>query len=333
MRAAWYDRTGPASEVLALGEMPDPAPGPGEVLVALRASGINPADVKRRGGWRGAGMEHDRVIPHADGAGVIVETGKGVDPERVGRRVWLWNAQGGYGEAGRAFGTAAQRVAIAAAQAVPLPDGLSFFDGACLGVPAMTAYMAVFADGDVADRTLLVQGAGGAVAHFAVQFAQRAGARVIGTAGSPERRGHALAAGAETVLDRHAPDLAERILAVTGGAGVDCIIEVDFGANLPVTTAVLKPGGTVASFSSSSKPAPTLPYYAFAAKGATVRFVQGFRLPGALRAAGQAHIAALAEAGALDVAVGRVLPLERIAEAHEAVERGAVLGNTVLQIA
>ncbi|RMF39939.1 MAG: NADPH:quinone reductase [Alphaproteobacteria bacterium] len=332
MRAAFYRRTGPAAEVLELGTLPDPEPGPGEVLVRLRASGINPADVKRRAGWRGAGMDHPLVIPHADGAGEIVGLGAGVDPARLGQRVWLWNAQGGYGAPGRAFGTAAELIALPAEQAVPLPAALGFAAGACLGIPAMTAHRTVFADGPVAGQTVLIAGAGGAVAHFAVQFARHGGARVIGTAGSPERAAHARAAGAEAVIDRHAEDVAAWVMDLTGGQGVDRVIEVDFAANQATDLAVLKPNGIIAAYSSTSDPAPMLDYYGLQTKGATLRTIQGFSLPETARRAGEAAIAELAAAGALRVAIGRRLPLERIAEAHDLVERGAVIGNVVLEI-
>jgi len=332
MRAAFYECTGPAHEVLQLGEVPDPKPAPGEVLVEIHASGINPADVKRRGGWLSADMDHPQVIPHSDGAGMIVAVGGGVDPQRVGSHVWLWNAQGGYGEPGRAFGTAARFTAIPSEQAVPLPESLDMAAGACLGVPAMTAYATVFTDGDIAGQTVLVQGAGGAVGHFAVQLAHLAGAHVIATAGRPETIEHAKQAGADTVLNRHDPNIAAQILAHAEQDGVDRIIEVDFGANLPVTTKVLKNAGIVASYSSTSMPEPTLPYYAFAGRGAAIHFVQGFRLRPDLRTAGQAYVADLAGKGLLRVAVGERFPLERIVGAHETVERGDGVGNTVLEI-
>ncbi|TWF49445.1 NADPH:quinone reductase [Neorhizobium alkalisoli] len=329
MLAATYTRTGPAAEVLSVGEVTTPVAGLGEVLVRVVASGINPADVKRRGGWRGMDMEHELAIPHTDGAGDIVAVGEGVDPGRIGERVWMWNAQGGYGEAGRAFGTAAEFIAIASRQAVRLADALSYAAGATLGVPAMTAYRAVFADGPVEGQTVFVSGAGGAVGHYAVQMAVAGGARVIGTVGSPEAAAHAMAAGATATIDRRREDVLARIMDFTEGQGVDRVVEVDFGANLELDAAVLKRNGTVAAYSSTSNPTPILPYYAFASKGANLRFIQGFAIPEADRLAGERMIFELAEAGKLQAAIGATFPLSEIAKAHERVERGG-LGNVVV---
>ncbi|WP_117192152.1 NADPH:quinone reductase [Rhizobium terrae] len=331
MLAATYTRTGPAAEVLSVGEMVAPVAGPGEVLVRVYASGINPADVKRRGGWRGIGMDHPLVIPHTDGAGQIVAVGEGVDPARVGERVWMWNAQGGYGEAGRAFGTAAEFIAIASHQAVRLADGLTYTDGANLGVPAMTAYRCVFADGPVAGQTIFVNGAAGSVGHFAVQMATASGARVIGTVSNLEAAAHVMDAGAFAAIDRKKENVAARILELTEGQGVDRIVEVDFGANLELDAAVLKRNGIVAAYSSSSNPTPVLPYYAFASKGANLRFIQGFLIPEDQRLAGENMIAEMAGAGKLKVAIGTTFLLHDIAKAHERVERGS-LGNVVVLI-
>lgn len=331
MLAATYTRTGPAAEVLSVGEMAAPVAGPGEVLVRVHASGINPADLKRRGGWRGMGMDHPLVIPHTDGAGQIVAVGEGVDPGRIGERVWMWNAQGGYGEAGRAFGTAAEFIAIASHQAVRLADSLTYADGANLGVPAMTAYRAVFADGPVTGQTIFVSGAAGAVGHFAVQMAMAGGARVIGTVSNPKAAAHVTAAGAFATVDRKTENVSARILELTEGQGVDRVIEVDFGANLELDAAVLKRNGTVAAYSSSSNPTPVLPYYAFASKGANLRFIQGFLIPEDQRLAGEKMIAEMADAGRLKVAIGATFPLSDIARAHERVERGS-LGNVVVLI-
>ncbi|MBP1842702.1 NADPH2:quinone reductase [Rhizobium petrolearium] len=331
MLAAFYTRTGPAAEVLSVGEMAAPVAGPGDVLVRVHASGINPADVKRRGGWRGTGMDHPLVIPHTDGAGQIIAVGEGVDPARIGERVWMWNAQGGYGEAGRAFGTAAEFIAIASHQAVRLADSLTYADGANLGVPAMTAHRAVFADRPVAGKTIFVNGAAGAVGHFAVQMAVAGGARVIGTVSNPEAAAHVMDAGAFATIDRKTEDVSARVLELTEGQGVDRVVEVDFGANLELDAAVLKRNGTVAAYSSSSNPTPVLPYYAFASKGANLRFIQGFLIPEDQRLAGEKMIAELADTGRLRIAIGATFPLQDIVKAHERVERGS-LGNVVVLI-
>src|SRR5262245_5973973 len=134
MRVAYYESLGAARDVLTLGDMEIPQVGPGEVCVRVRASGINPSDVKRRSGWSISAMPFPRVIPHQDGAGVIEAVGAGVSPARMGERVWLYEAQ-----LGRPFGTAAEWVVLPSAQAVRLPDTIDFATGASLGVPAMTA--------------------------------------------------------------------------------------------------------------------------------------------------------------------------------------------------
>ncbi|MFI0843037.1 NADPH:quinone reductase [Mesorhizobium sp. IMUNJ 23232] len=332
MLAVTYTRTGPAAEVLSVRRQPDPVPGAGEVLVRVHASGINPADVKRRAGWNGMRVEHALVIPHTDGAGEIVEVGAGVDRARIGERVWLWNAQGGYGTAGRAFGTAAELIAIDAGQAVRLPDELDFVAGACLGVPAMTAFRAVHADGPVDGQTILVNGAAGAVGHCAVQIAVAGGARVIGTVSSEAAAEHVMAGGAFATINRKREDVAKRVMDLTEGQGVDRVIEVDFASNMVLDAAVLKANGTVASYSSSSNPQPVLPYYAFQSKGANLRFIQGFAIPAAARSEGEALLAKLAATGKLSIAVAKTYPLAEIAQAHLDVERGGNLGNIVLTV-
>lgn len=335
MRAAWYRKTGPASEVLEVGSLPDEITWPlsaGHVRIRLEASGINPADVKRRAGWGSMTMQHDLVVPHADGAGVVVETGDGVSKDWIGRRVWVRNAQGGYGEAGRALGTAAEWINLPVEQVFALPDELGFAEGACLGIPALTAYDAVFANGPVNGQAILVTGAAGAVGHFAAQFAHAGGARVIATVSSAEKAAHVRALGIDDILARHDVDIAESVLAMTDGAGVDRIIEVDFGANLETTARILKSHAVVAAYSSTAVPEPVLPYYAFAFRGATLRFVQGYLLtPDILRAA-VAFIADMAGRGELQVAIAERYALEQIAEAHACVESGFAIGNVVIEI-
>src|SRR3954452_18321597 len=176
MLAAWYERAGPAAEVLDVGEMADPEPGSGEVRVRLTFSGINPGDTKKRGDWVGYGMPYPRVIPHSDGAGVVDAVGEGVEQARVGERVWVYGAQ-----SYRAFGTAAQLTVVPADQAVALPNGVRDEVGACLGIPGITAHRAVFGDGPVAGATVLVHGVLGGVGSMAAQLAAWNGATVIGT--------------------------------------------------------------------------------------------------------------------------------------------------------
>jgi NADPH:quinone reductase-like Zn-dependent oxidoreductase len=329
MRAAWYERTGPAAEVLQVGTLPDPAPAAGEVLVRVRASGVNPSDTKQRAGWRGAKPAFARVIPHSDGAGEIVDAGGGVERARIGTRVWLYNCVGLY-DARRGNGAAAELIALPAEQAVPLSPALDYAAGACLGVPAQTAHRAVFADGPVEGLTILVAGGAGAVAHYAIQMARLGGARVIATVSSPAKAAHAAAAGAETI-DRKREDVVARVLALTGGAGVDRIIEVDFGANVALDVGVLKPNGTIASYSSTAVPEPLFPYYPLAFKGANLRLVQGYNLPPAARRAAIADITRWAGEGKLIHAIAARFPLAEIARAHEYLESGRAIGNVVVE--
>jgi len=329
MRAITYDRTGSAAEVLSLRDLPKPAPGPGEVFVRVHASGINPADVKRRASWGGMAMGHPLVIPHSDGAGVIEAVGVGVDAGRIGQRVWMWNAQGGYGEAGRAFGTAAEFIALPAAQAVPLPDRLSFAEGACLGVPAMTAHRCVLSDGPVTDLMVLIQGGAGAVGYLACQIAIKDGAKLIATVSGPENAARIEDLGGHAI-DRRREDVDARVLELTDEYGVDRIIEVDFAANRQTDAHLIKRNGTIASYSSSSNAKPVIDYYAYASKGANIRFIQGFTLPqNALRDA-QTWIAE----NHIHIPRQATLSLADCAKAHEMVEspRPNAFGQVVLDL-
>ena len=183
MRAAWYERQGPAKDVMVVGEMPDPHPGAGEVRIRVAASGINPGDTKKRGDVFGYGMPYPRVIPHSDGAGVVDEVGDGVSSEWLGQSVWCFGAQ-----SYRPFGTAAEFTVVPADQIARLPRGVSVDQGACLGIPGITAHRAVHVAGDVRGRTVLVQGAAGSVGTCAVQLARFAGAQVIGSVRSASER-------------------------------------------------------------------------------------------------------------------------------------------------
>jgi len=327
MRAAWYEVTGPAREVIRIGELPRPEPGLSEVLVRVHASGINPSDTKRRAGWRKEPLVYPRIIPHSDGAGVIEAVGAGIGEDRIGERVWLWNAQ-----RGRASGTCADYVALPQAQAVSLPEPTGFVEGACLGVPASTAHFATLADGPLVGQTVLVHGGAGAVGDYAVQWAKRAGARVIATVGSEAKAAHARASGADATVNRRAEDVVQRVLDLTDGQGVDRIVEVDFGANLEQDVALIKPNGVIASYSSTTQPEPVFPYYPLAYKGVTVRLVQAYILPEPARARALADIGEALRDGGLRHRIARVFPLEETAAAHELQESGEAIGNVVVTI-
>lgn len=332
MFAAWYDTPGPARDVLRTGHLPDPAPRTGEVLVRLKASGINPSDVKRRAAWGKLRDLDGRTIPHSDGAGVIEAVGDGVNAARIGERVWIRNALGGYGKGGRREGTAAELIAIDAANTAPLPAGTDFAVGACLGVPALTAHRSVFADGSVEGQFILVAGGAGAVAHHAVQMARLGGARVAATAGNEDNIAVCKDAGAELALNYKSDDIVEQILHWTNGKGVERIVEVDFAANIERDAAMLADNGTIACYSSTSNPQPSFPYYPLAFKGANLRIIQGFLLPDEARRAGIADIANWLERNELATRIDGRFALSDIAAAHERVESGRARGNVVIDL-
>ncbi len=315
MRAASYDRYGPAAEVLEVRDVERPAPGPGEVLVRVALSGVNPTDWKSRGGSTPRPIDGFQ-IPHHDGAGVIEAVGEGVDPARAGQRVWLWLAA-----AGRRWGTAAEWSVVPEDQAVPLPDGASDELGASLGVPAMTAHWCVFADGPVAGKTVLVAGGAGAVGHFAIELAARAGARVIATASGPEKAELARKAGAAHVVNYRDADAADQIRAAAGQT--DRVIEVALGANLALDLAVARPGSMIVTY--AAEPAdPVLPVRACMTANLTLRFILLYGVPRpALRRAAQDISAALAEGALTELPVHR-FGLSDIVAAHQAVEAGAL---------
>jgi NADPH2:quinone reductase len=238
MQAAYYEATGAAGDVLQLGELPDPEPGPGELRVRLVCSGVNPSDVKTRAGLRSKVLPFPRVVPHSDGAGVVDRVGEGVSAARVGERVWVWNAAWG-----RPMGTAAQFVVLPERQAVTLPEDVDFDAGACFGIPALTALHAVLSHGGVQGKDVLVAGGAGAVGHYAAQFARRLGARRVFTTVSDAAKAQlALRAGVDAAIDRHSEDVAARIRELTADRGVDRVIEVDIAANGRLDTQLLRRG-------------------------------------------------------------------------------------------
>ncbi len=328
MRAAWYERYGPAREVLQVGELPTPSPNPGEVVVRVHCSGVNPSDWKSRMGSRGD-FPYARIVPHSDGAGVIETLGEGVDDRRVGQRVWLYN-----GQWQRPMGTAAQYIALPAAQTVPLADSVSFAEGACLGIPAMTAHRCLFADGPLEGKTVLVTGGAGAVGNYAVQLAKWGGAaKVLTTVSSAAKAEQARKAGADAIINYRTSDVTEAVLEATDGQGVDRIVEVDFGGNLAISQRVLKPNGVIAAYASAGDREPKLQYQAFMRKNAVLRLVLVYSMPQEAKRQAVSDINRAIDADALWHPIGARFPLEQIAAAHEAQESGRVIGNIILDIA
>jgi NADPH2:quinone reductase len=325
MRAAFYEKNGPAGEVLKVGEVDTPRPGPGEVRVKIATSGVNPSDVKARIGSTRK-IAFPRVIPHSDGAGTIDMVGDGVAAQRVGERVWLWNAQWL-----RAFGTCAEYVTLPAEMAVKLPDKTSFEAGACLGIPAMTAYHAVAVAEAKPGMTLLVSGGAGAVGHYAIQFAKMAGATVITTISSPEKAKLAQAAGADHVIDYKREDVGERVMALTGKKGVDAVIELDIAVNAKLMLQVLRPRGTIVIYGTGA-PEAEVPLFFFLRSAITLKFIFVYELTAAERAAALGAITRALEAGTLTNNVAKTFPLADIVTAHQAVEQGKLLGNVVVTI-
>lgn len=324
MKAAWYEKNGAAREVLIVGDMPKPEPKPGEVLVRVHVSGVNPSDVKgRRGRPLGAPM----VIPHSDGAGIIEDVGEGVAKSRIGERVWLWN-----GQWKRASGTAADYIALPAQQAVKLPGGTDFAAGACLGIPGLTAMHAVRLLGPVDGKTVLVTGAASAVGHYAVQMAKARGARVIGTA-SAERRPHALGAGAAATIDYKNEDVAARVKELTDGRGADAIIDMDFSSTVRLLAkGILAQHGKLIGYGTNTPGESVVTFSDLMLKSLTLQFFLVYELRDDERVAAIADLDAMLAAGALVHTIGPRFALDDIAAAHETIEAGRVIGNVVIDI-
>ena len=315
MLAARYDRAGDAAEVLRVEEVPRPVPGPGEVRVRIAVSGVNPTDWKQRAGLTIA-IDGPRV-PHQDGAGTIDAVGPGVDEARIGERVWIYLAV-----AGRTWGTAAQWSVVPQERAVRLPGDVPFDLGASIGVPALTAYHCLFADGPLGGRYVLVAGGAGAVGHAAIELARHARARVIATVSSDEKAALARAAGADVVYYT-AGDAAERIRAAAPD-GVDRVVEVALAANLELDLAVCRPNAVVSIYADTGAPEVPLPVRRLMTANVALHFVLLYGIGEDKIAAAVAGVSDALAAGALTTLPLHRFTLEDVAAAHDAVEAGAV---------
>ena len=329
MKAVWFEKKGPAREVLVVGELPDPTPALGQVRVRVHVSGLNPSDTKTRGGFGGnMTMEFPRIVGGQDGSGVIDQVGPGVPESRLGERVWIYEAY-----RGRPFGTAAEYCVVPTHHAVKLPDSIGFDTGAGLGVPALTSHRCLFADGGIQGQTVLVQGGGGGVGHPAIQFAKWAGARVIATVSRPEQDMLARQAGADVIVNRKTENVVAAVRAASHGHGVDRVVEVDFGQNLADNIAMLKQGGVISAYMTSPLPAPQFPFLPLMLNCITVHCVLVYTMSQRAHVDAIRDTTAILETGKYYTHVGARFPLDQLAEAHEAQDSGQVIGKILIDVA
>jgi NADPH2:quinone reductase len=326
MKAAWYENIGAAAEVLQVGETSDPNPNAGEVLIEIKASGVNPSDVKTRAGARGE-LQFPQIIPHSDGSGVITAVGEGIDESRIGERVWIWN-----GAFGRAHGTCAEMIALPSEQAVSLPDETSYEAAACLGIPASTAYYGMLCDGSVENQTVLVTGGAGAVGYYGIQLAKWSGASVITTVSGDEKAAVANDAGADLIINYRDEDVVAAIKDFTNGEGVDRILEVEFGGNLSVSKEVIKPNGIIASYGSVAVMEPALPFYDLMFKGVKLNTYLIYIVSESDRNMIVNGLNAAMNDQALTHLVSESYALDDIVDAHLSMESNQVIGNIVVGI-
>lgn len=320
VQASWYDRQGPAAEVLEVGELPDPTPGPGEVRVRVRVSGVNPGDTKKRAGWLGSTMPFPRVIPHSDAVGTIDTVGTGVDDRRIGERVWVYGAQ-----SYRPFGTAAQYAVVPQQYAVALPDHLPDELGACLGIPGITAHRAVFGDGPVDSKVALVHGVLGGVGSIAAHLARWGGATVLATVRHTEDLeridsaavSHAVALdrpGAATAIREHAPQ------------GVDRVIEVALSDNADLDSAVVRNGAVIAAYA-TRQDRTSIPFWQLLFDNVTLRLLGSDDFPAESKRQAARDLTTAAAVGALTIDIGARLAKEASRTAVLVCQARAVADN------
>ena len=331
MRAAVYEHRGPAREVLRIVDRPIPEPAAGEVRVKIAVSALNPTDIKARSVWLGqTAMPAPLVTPHRDGAGIIDKIGDGVDPARVGERVWLSVL-----DRARPFGTAAEYTIMPAHLAWKLPERASFAEGAAIAIPALTAYCALFRNEPIKGKTVLVHGGAGAVGFYAVQLAKSGGAgKVIATVSREEQAAKARDAGADAVVNYKSADVQKQIETAAGGANaVHHIVEVNFGANAALDAALIANNGSLIAYGSDADATPRIPFYTFMQKDVLIRAAILYQIPRLLLAKAAADINSLLAESRLKHQIAARFPLDRIIEAHEMQESGRTIGKILIDIA
>lgn len=304
MKAAWYEKQGAARNVLVVGEMDDPQPREGEVRIRLVASGINPGDVKKRQDAFLYGMPYPRVIPNSDGAGTIDQVGHGVPKDWIGKRVWCYGAQ-----TYRPFGTAAEYTVVPVHQAVPLAPTVSMEQGACLGIPGITAHRSVHVGGPVHGQVVLVQGGAGAVGACAVRLARQAGANDV------------------LLVDE---TLSQRIRALIPG-GVDHIVEVAFSENIQCDIDVLAQGGSIAAYATAD-PNAEIPFWPLVFGNASIHFIGSDDVPAKAKIQATHDLNRALDEGWLGLPIAARFSLDDIASAHEFAEHPTQAGRVILTL-
>ena len=327
MRSIVYSKFGPAKEVLKQKDTPIPNPAKGEVLVEIRFSGANPSDAKSRAGSRPGVTkpQFDQIIPNSDGSGIITSVGPGVDKERVGQRVWIWN-----GQWQRPNGTAAEYISLPSEQAVLMPDNMSFETGACLGIPGLTAAYCTLGDGTLKGKTVFISGGAGAVGHNCIQLAKWAGAKIIAT-GSEARFDHISNAGADHILDYRDPDLVKKVLELSP-TGVDRAIEVEFGENVNLLHQITKANGSISLFGGAKNMNPVFPFGPYLFKALKINIALIYILPEEDRKLAIKYLHDAHKDGALNTAIGKIFSLEECAEAHDSTLEPGRTGSVLIKI-
>ena len=325
MLAGLYSKFGPAKDVLEITDIAIQEPAKGQVRVKLMTSGVNPSDYKMRLGSRP--LTHAFQIPGSDGAGTVDAVGEGVTNFNIGQRVWVFNAA-----YHRPLGTSAQYTVVEDWMVQPLPDQLNDAQGACLGIPVMTAYQCLFADGPIKGQTIYVVGGAGVVANYAIQLAKWGGAKVITSVSSDDKAQVAKLAGAEEIIHYRTQDVVKEILQLTNNRGVDRVIEVDFGANLNTDAQILRPGGICVMYAVVKQPELPLPVMTLMVKNITYKFTMVYSISEIERHNVLTGISRWLKETTPIFNIAARFDLQNIVQAHELVESGEKIGHVILNI-
>ena len=327
MKAAWFETFGEPSDVLEIGYKDDPIVQDDEVLVDLRVSAVNPSDEKKRAGSFPDLLDDGFIIPHSDGAGIIVEVGKNISRNRIGERVWVYQ-----GQFERRYGTAADLISIDSIRAPNLPENISFDVGACLGIPLMTAHRCVFADGSVKGKRLLITGGAGRVGYYTIQLAKNDGAFVIATASNKEDKESCLNIGADVVVNHKEKNWGRHILEITKGKKIHRAIDVDFGANLTEVLSCLRTGAIIATYASMQNPEPKIPFFKMMYMALSIRLIIVYSMPEKAKFNAIKDISNLLSKDQIKHRIAYKVSLDEIDKSHEIIREGNARGGVLIEM-